>query len=99
MNFLPNAVMMKGKKCEKLVKRTGSDISLSAGIDAGNFRINVASFSKVIKELVSVPDTAVTLDDTQYHLCMAISNMTEMPQLREKCIAIRIQLIIEFNQL
>jgi hypothetical protein len=91
--------MVKGRRCEKLVKRTGSDISLSAGIDAGDFKINVASFSKVIRELVNVPDTAVTLDDTQYHLCMAISNMKDMPQLREKCIAIRLQLIIGFNQL
>jgi hypothetical protein len=42
---------------------------------------------------------AVTLDDTQYHLCMAVSDMEGMPQLKEKCIAIRLQLIIGINQL
>lgn len=51
----------------------------------------------VIRELVQVPDTA--LDDTQYLLCMAILDMKNMPQLKEKCIAIRLQLIIGFNQL
>ena len=42
---------------------------------------------------------AVALDDIQYLLCMALSDMKEMPQLKEKCIAIRLQLIIGFNQL
>ncbi|HEY7081535.1 MAG TPA: hypothetical protein VH500_17720 [Nitrososphaeraceae archaeon] len=84
---------------EKLVKRTGNEVSLSVGIEVGGFKINVANFSNVIKELVQVPDTAVTLDDTQYLLCTAISDMKEMPQLKEKCVAIRLQLIIGFNQL
>jgi hypothetical protein len=100
VSFLHAAVeKMKGKKCEKLVKRTGNEVSLSAGIEAGGFKINVANFSNVIKELVQIPDTAVTLDDTQYLLCTAISDMKEMPQLKEKCIAVRLQLIIGFNQL
>lgn len=53
----------------------------------------------VIRELVQVPNTAVILDDTQYLLCKAILDMKDMPQLKEKCIAIRLQLIIGFNQL
>jgi hypothetical protein len=53
----------------------------------------------VIREHVQVPDTAVILDDTQYLLCKAILDMKDMPQLKEKCIAIRLQLIIGFNQL
>ncbi len=90
---------IRGRKCEKLVKRTGNEINLSAGVEAGDFKINVANYSNVIKELVQVPETAVTLDDTQYHLCIAISDMKEMPGLKEKCISIRLQLIIGFNQL
>ena len=100
MSLLHAAVeKIKGKRCEKLVKRIGNEVALSAGVEVGVFKINVANFSNVIKELVQVPDTAVTLDDTQYLLCMAISDMKEMPQLKEKCIAIRLQLIIGFNQL
>lgn len=100
MSFFHAALeSIKGRKCEKLVKRTGNEVSLSAGVEAGGFKINVANFSNVVKELVQVPDTAVTLDDTQYLLCTAVSDMKEMPQLKEKCIAIRLQLIIGFNQL
>lgn len=100
MSFLHAAVeWVKGRRCEKLVKRIGNEVSLSAGVEAGGFKMNVANFSNVIKELVQVPDTAVTLDDTQYLLCTAIMDMKEMPQLKEKCVAIRLQLIIGFNQL
>jgi uncharacterized protein YdgA (DUF945 family) len=100
MNFLHTAVeRIRGRRCEKLVKRTGNEVTLSAGVEVGDFKINVANFSNIIKELVDVPDTAVALDDTQYLLCMAISDMKDIPQLKEKCIAIRLQLIIGFNQL
>jgi len=100
MNFLHPAVkMIRGRRCEKLVKRTGSEITLSTSVEAEGFKINIGNFSNVIKELVNVPDIAVALDDTQYLLCMAISDMKEMPQLKEKCITIRLQLIIGFNQM
>ena len=70
MNLLHAAVeRIKGKRCEKLVKRIGNEVALSAGVEVGVFKINVANFSNVIKELVQIPDTAVTLDDTQYLLC------------------------------
>ena len=68
-------------------------------MEVAGFKINVANFSNVIKELVQVPDTAVTLDDTQYLLCTAISDMRDMRHLKEICIAVRLQLIIGFNQL
>lgn len=48
---------------------------------------------------MNVPDTAVALDDTQRLFCMVISYMKDIPQLREKCIAIRLKLIVAFNQL
>ena len=100
LNFLHVAVSrIRGRRCEKLVKRTGNEINLSADMDAGDFKINVAKFSNVIKELVQVPDTAVALDDTQYHLCMALADMKDIPQLKEKCISIRLQLIVGFGQL
>ncbi len=100
MSLLRAAVeKIKGRRCEKLVKRIGNEVAISAGVEAGGFKINVANFSNVIRELIQVPDTAVTLDDTQYLLCLAISDMKEMPQLKEKCLVIRLQLIIGFNQL
>lgn len=100
MNFLHAAIeKIRVRRCEKLVKRTGNEVTLSVGLDVGDFKIDVAKFSNVIKELIDVPDIAVTLDDTQYLLCSAISGMKDMPQLKEKCVAIRLQLIIGFNQL
>ena len=100
MSLLHSAVeLIIGRRCKKLVKRTGNEITLSTGIDAGVFKINVGNFSNLIREIVNIPDTAVALDDTQYHLCTAISDMKDIPQLKEKCIAIRLQLIVAFNQL
>jgi hypothetical protein len=100
MSLLDSAVeLIIGRRCKKLVKRTGNQITLSTGIDAGVFKINVGNFSNLIREIVNIPDTAVALDDTQYHLCTAISDMKDIPQLKEKCIAIRLQLIVAFNQL
>jgi len=72
MGFLHSAVeRIKGRQCEKLVQRIGNEVSLSTALDAGIFKINLGNFSRVIRELVNVPDTAVALDDSQYHLCMA----------------------------
>jgi hypothetical protein len=100
MSFLHAAVKkIKGQGCEKLVKLVGNEITLSAGIQAGDLKINVANFSNVIKELVKVPDTAVALDDTQYHLCIAISNIKDNSKLKEDCIRVRLMLIMGFNQL
>jgi hypothetical protein len=45
--------------------------------------MNIRNFSKVIRELVSVPDTAVALDDSQYYLCMAISDMKDNSKLKK----------------
>jgi hypothetical protein len=100
MNFLQNAIQkMRGRRCEKLVQKTANEISFSAGIESELFKINVANFSRVIRELVSVPDTAVALDDTQYHLCTAMSDMNDNPQLKEDCTRIRLMIIVGFNQL
>ena len=100
MGFLHSAVeRIKGRQCEKLVQRTGNDVSLSTSLDAGIFKINLGNFSRVIRELVNVPDTAVALDDSQYHLCMAISNMKDNSKLKEDCIRIRLMVIMGFNQL
>jgi hypothetical protein len=81
------------------VQRIGNDVSLSTSLDAGIFKINLGNFSRIIRELVNVPDTAVALDDSQYHLCMAISNMKDNSKLKEDCIRIRLMVIMGFNQL
>ena len=101
MNILQTiASSIKGRDCEKLVKRTANEINLSgSSILAGGFKMDVGRFSNKIKELINIPDTAVSLDDTQYLLCTAISRMKDNSQLKEKCVAIRLQHIIGFNQL
>jgi hypothetical protein len=94
------ATRIRGNKCEKLVKRIGNEITLSgASLVSGGFKMNLGTFSNKVKEIVKVPDVAVALDDSQYLLCTAISDMTNDNQLKDKCIAIRLQLIMAFNQL
>ncbi|MBV9175782.1 MAG: hypothetical protein JO327_06935 [Nitrososphaeraceae archaeon] len=61
--------------------------------------MNVGTFSNKIREIVKVPEVAVVLDDSQYLLRTAISDMSSYNQLKDKCIAIRLQLIMAFNQL
>ena len=98
MGFLHSAVeRIKGRQCEKLVQRIGNEVSLSTALDAGIFKINLGNFSRVIREIVNVPDTAVALDDSQYHLCMAISDMKDNSKLKEDCIRIRLMVIMGFN--
>jgi hypothetical protein len=88
------------RNCEKLVKRTENEIVLSGGsIVGGGVGINVGNFSNKIRELVKVPEVAVALDDSQYHLCVAITEIKDNEQLKDKYIAIRLQLILAFNQL
>ena len=101
MNILQQIVIrMRGRECEKLVKRTGTEIVLSgASMVEGGLNVNIGNFSNKIKELVNVPDIAVALDDSQYHICMAISGVKDNEQLKNRYIAIRLQLIMAFNQL
>jgi hypothetical protein len=101
VNILQQIVVrIRGRECEKLVKRTGSEIVLSGPtIVEGGLSISIGNFSNKIKELVNVPDVAVALDDSQYHLCIAISDMKDDEQLKNKYIAIRLQLVMAFNQL
>jgi hypothetical protein len=101
MGFLHNAIeRIKGQqRCDKLVQRIGNEVSLSTSIDAGIFKINVGNFSRVIKEIVTIPDTAVALDDSQYHMCVVISNMKDNTKLKDDCIRIRLMIIMGFNQL
>jgi hypothetical protein len=100
VGFIRNAIeRIRGQRCEKLVQRIGNEIKLSSSIDTGIFKINLANFSRVIRELVNVPETAVALDDSQYLLCMTISDIKDNPKFKEDCIRIRIMIIMGFNQL
>lgn len=100
MGFLSSITeRIRGQRCEKLVQTVGNDVSFSTTLDAGIFKINIGNFSRVIKELVKVPDTAVALDQSQYLLCMTISGIKENTKLKEDCIRIRLMIIMGFSQL
>jgi hypothetical protein len=90
---------IRGQRCEKLVQTVGNDVSFSTTLDAGIFKINIGNFSRVIKELVKVPDTAIALDQSQYLLCMTISGIKENTKLKEDCTRIRLMIIMGFSQL
>jgi len=100
MGFLSGIIeRVRGQRCEKLVQTVGNDVSFSTTLDAGIFKIDIGNFSRVIKELVNVPDTAVALDQSQYLLCMTISDIKNNTKLKEDCIRIRLMIIMGFNQL
>ncbi len=88
-----------GHDCEHSIKRMASDFSLSgSGIDAGGgATINVGLFSRKVVELVKATDAAVSLDQTQFDLCMAIRSSKD-EKLKSTLWRIRLQIIISFNE-
>lgn len=105
MSFLKGiAARIKGNNdddCKRSVKQLASELSISgpeldaAGI--GVAKINVGLFSRKVVELVKATDTAVSLDETQYQLCMAIRN-TKDEKLKSICWRIRLQIILSFHE-
>jgi len=88
--------------CKRSVKQIASEFSIlgpeigdAAGI--GVAKINVGLFSRKVVELVKATDTAVSLDATQYQLCMAIRN-TKDEKLKTICWRIRLQIILSFHE-
>ena len=74
MNVLTKiANNLKGRKCEMLIKRTGSEITLTGlGVDTGDIKLNIVNFSNRFIEFVKATEIAVALDDSQYLLCIAL---------------------------
>jgi hypothetical protein len=100
MNLLQKiATKFKRSECEKLVKTSGQELKINLGVEGGGIKFNVAEFSNQIKQLVEVPRISLDLDNTQYLLCRTISTMRGKTELKDKCIAIRLQLILAFSQL
>jgi predicted GNAT superfamily acetyltransferase len=94
------AARIKGHDCERAVKKLGSEFSLyGPDIYAGGVaKINVGLFSRKVVELVKATDTALSLDETQYQLCMAIRS-TKDEALKTICERIRLQIILAFHEL
>jgi hypothetical protein len=83
----------------RIVRQTASQLSLS-GFGAnhvGAVTIDIGIFSRKVVELVKATDTAVSLDETQYHLCMAIRSSTD-EKLKNICLRIRLQIILSFHE-
>jgi hypothetical protein len=104
MSFLRGfAARIKGHNdCERSVKQLASEFSISGPeIDGaagmGVAKINVGLFSRKVVELVKATDTAVSLDETQYQLCMAIRS-TKDEKLKTICLRIRLQIILSFHE-
>jgi hypothetical protein len=102
MSFLRGiAAKIKGHDCEHSVKQLASEFSISGPeIDiagGGVAKINVGLFSRKVVELVKARDTAVSLDEMQYQLCMAIHS-TKDDALKSICWRIRLQIMISFHK-
>jgi hypothetical protein len=87
--------------CKRSIKQIASEFSISGPeLDAagvGTAKINVGLFSRKVVELVKAKDTAVSLDETQYQLCMAIRS-TKDEKLKTICWKIRLQIILSFHE-
>jgi hypothetical protein len=93
------ATKLKGHDCEKMVKRTGNEISLTLPtVDIGVAKINMGLFSNRIAELVRASTIAATLDNSQYLVCKAKSS-TSNQDLKLNCEKIYLQIVLALTQL
>jgi hypothetical protein len=93
------AAKLKGHDCERMVKRTGNEISLTLPtLDAGMAKINVGLFSNKIVELVRASAIAANLDNSQYLVCRAKSSTSD-PALKLTCEKIYLQIVLSLTQL
>ncbi|MCP8318930.1 MAG: hypothetical protein L6N95_03780 [Candidatus Methylarchaceae archaeon HK01B] len=90
---------MKAHRCERLVKRTASEIEISGGFGAGVMKMEIGRFSRKIKQLVKTTDLALALDDSQYLLCTAASEIKDDAALRNSIHRIRVMIILQITQL
>ena len=93
------AIKIKGHECEKMVKRTGNEISLTLPtVDIGVVKINTGLFSNKIVELVRASTIAVALDNSQYLICK-MKGSTEDVVLKSNCEKIYLQIVLALTQL
>lgn len=93
------ASKLKGHDCEKMVKRTGNEISLTLPtIDIGTTKINMELFSNKIVELVKASTTATALDTAQYGICNE-KRRTDDPESKKDYGKIYLQIVLAFTQL
>jgi hypothetical protein len=94
------ATTIKGRDCEMLIKRTQNEITISgANAGIGDLKIDIASFSNKLIEVVKASQLAVALDDWQYLLCKTLPSIQNDDQLKNQCQRIRLMLIVAFSQL
>ena len=90
---------LKGHDCERIVKRTGNEITLALpSVNVADAKINIGLFSSKIIELVKASNTASSLDNSQYLICKAKSN-TNDPELKVNCEKIYLQIVLALTQL
>jgi hypothetical protein len=93
------AIKLKGHDCEKTIKRTGNEISLTLPtVDVGVVKINIGLFSNKIVELVRASTIAAALDTSQYLVCKAKNN-TRDQDLKLNCEKIYLQIVLALTQL
>jgi hypothetical protein len=104
MSFLKGiaaGIKSRHDDCKRSVKHLASEFSISGpeidGAEMGVAKINIGLFSRKVVELVKATDTAVSLDETQYQLCMAIRSSND-EKFKNICLRIRLQIIISFHE-
>ncbi len=100
MSLLSIAKKIKGNSCERLVKYTGQEYTISgANIGLGTFKIDIGSFQNKVKEINTIPPVMMALDNNQYLLCQQASQLDNNSQLKDVCLRIRLMHIMAFTQL
>ncbi len=92
--------LIKEKEHEMLIKRTGNEITLNGTkIGFADLSLGLANFSNKFIEFVKANEVATTLDNCQYHLSKAISNIKDNDNFKLECQRIRLMIIVAFHQL
>lgn len=100
LGVLELAKKLKGNCCERLVKYTGQELTITGtNIGIGNFKVDIGGLSNKIKEITVVPQIMIALDNYQYLLCRQASELSGNTSFRENCLRIRLMHILAFTQL
>ncbi len=89
-----------GSKCRKMVKITGTEISISTvKVGFGGATIDVGEFKNTYRELYRITPTLEAMDTVQYQLCQYAENLPIDDPERRDCERMRLQSIIGFSNL
>jgi hypothetical protein len=89
------AELMRGHNCEKLVQYTKQEVTFRGlSGEGGGYKISLGTFSNNVRLINSVTEVMKALDNNQFLLCQQAHDHSASPQLRERCLQVRVMCTI-----